>query len=59
MSNLIDYMNMKKVLFLIDIPEKWVGCNLKIYPPVKQGTVMLIDKETAEALNGEVLRIVE
>jgi len=32
---------------LIDIPKEWVDCKLKVHKPVKAGSVVIVDGETA------------
>jgi len=48
-KKLFHFMNKVKVMFLIDLPDRWVGLDEREYPPVEKGKIMLIDKETAKA----------
>jgi len=49
-KKLFQFTNKVKVIWLEDVPGEWVGVDLKTYPPVKKGDIMLLDKETAKLL---------
>jgi len=49
-KKLFHYFNKVKVRVLVDMPMEWVGVDMKVYPPLKKGDIILMDKETAELL---------
>jgi len=55
-KKLYHFLNKVRVRALVDIPIRWIGMDLKEYPPLKKGDIVLMDRETAELLakNGRV-----
>lgn len=48
--SLLRWLDKAKVLALVNIPKRWVGLDLQVYPPLKRGDVVIIDRRTAELM---------